>query len=669
MSEATAVRWTEANQRYLLAALAVVRDALTRHAARAPERREVAEDETEVDAALRAAAADMPAPPALERLSSAFGLSGFERSVLVLCAAIELDATFASLCASAHGEAGCAYPTFGLALAALPAPHWSALTPGAPLRRWRLVEVTPGSLLTTAALRIDERVLHYLTGVDHLDEHLTGLVDVVRGAGADLVPSHRALAEQLITAWSEAMKAPELPVLQLGGDDVGGKRSIAAAVCAGLGLKLGAMSAHVVPVAATEMETLVRLWEREAVLSGSALLLECDGLDGGDATRAAALARFIARVPGPLFVASRDRRSMLERAAIAVDVPRPAASEQRSVWRSALGARADEVNGHLDHLVSQFRLSAPTIRAACAEALGSGDGTKPRGPADPRLPARLWDACRKQARPRLDDLAQRIEVAATWNDLVLPDAQRQTLAEIAVHVRQRATVYDTWGFAAKSARGLGISALFTGPSGTGKTMAAEVLAHELRLDLYRIDLSQVVSKYIGETEKNLRRVFDAAEDGGVILLFDEADALFGKRSEVRDSHDRYANIEVSYLLQRMEAHQGLAILTSNMKSALDPAFLRRLRFVVSFPFPDTAQRAAIWQRVFPAHTPVEGLEMTMLARLNVAGGHIRNIALNAAFLAADAGEPVRMAHVVRAARSEYAKLEKPLTDIDAQGWA
>src|SRR4029077_2109583 len=163
------------------------------------------------------------------------------------------------------------------------------------------------------------------------------------------------------------------------------------------------------------------------------------------------------------------------------------------------------------------------------------------------------------------------------------------------------------------------------------TMAAEVLANRLRLDLYRIDLSQVVSKYIGETEKNLRRVFDGAEEGGAVLLFDEADALFGKRSEVKDSHDRYANIEVSYLLQRMESYRGLAILTTNMKQALDPAFLRRLRFVVQFPFPDTAERARIWERVFPVATPTENLELRKLARLNVAGGNIRNIALHGAF--------------------------------------
>jgi SpoVK/Ycf46/Vps4 family AAA+-type ATPase len=280
----------------------------------------------------------------------------------------------------------------------------------------------------------------------------------------------------------------------------------------------------------------------------------------------------------------------------------------------------------------------------------------------------LWDTCRFQAQPGMDNLAQRIEPAAGWEDLILPQPQLEVLRDVASQVRQRFKVYETWGFGSKSKRGLGISALFAGVSGTGKTMAAEVLANELRLDLYRIDLSAVVSKYIGETEKNLRQVFDSAEEGGAILLFDEADALFGQRSEVQDSHDRYANIEVSYLLQRMEAYRGLAILTTNMKEDLDSAFLRRIRFIVQFPFPDPAQRLEIWRRVFPADTPTRGLDLSLLAQLNLAGGTIRNIALNAAFLAADANEPVQMKHLLRAARSEYIKLDQPLTQGEVRGW-
>jgi SpoVK/Ycf46/Vps4 family AAA+-type ATPase len=284
------------------------------------------------------------------------------------------------------------------------------------------------------------------------------------------------------------------------------------------------------------------------------------------------------------------------------------------------------------------------------------------------LGQQLWEACRIQIRLDLDDLAQRIDPVSKWDDLVLPNPQKLLLKEIEVHVRQRTKVYDKWGFRTKGARGLGISALFVGGSGTGKTMAAEVLANALRLDLYRIDLSSVVSKYIGETEKNLRKVFDAAEAGGTILLFDEADALFGKRSEVKDSHDRYANIEVSYLLQRMEAYRGLVILTTNLKRSLDSAFMRRIRFVVEFPFPDAELRAEIWQRIFPLETPTDELAIDKLARLNIAGGNIRNIALNAAFRAADEGQPVHMTHLLSSARSEYAKLEKPLTENEIKGW-
>ena len=229
-------------------------------------------------------------------------------------------------------------------------------------------------------------------------------------------------------------------------------------------------------------------------------------------------------------------------------------------------------------------------------------------------------------------------------------------------------MYQEWGFESLLRRGLGVTALFAGGSGTGKTLAAEVIAGELGVDLFVIDLSQVVSKYIGETEKNLRRVFDAAERGGALLLFDEADALFGKRSEIKDSHDRYANLEVSYLLMRMEAYRGLAVLTTNMKKALDSAFLRRIRFVVDFPFPEVPERAEIWRRVIPERTPSEGLDVDRLAQLTVTGGSIRNIALAGAFLAADEGSPLRMRHMLAATRTEYLKLERSLTPSEVSGW-
>jgi hypothetical protein len=662
---ATTTDWAEANHRYLAASLRRVQLMLERHIAHAHN-----EDfaDAQIDGtreALTRIAASMDAPPALEVLSDTFGLSSFERDLLLLCAGIEMNSRFAALCATAQDNASRLYPTFSLALAALTEPHWSALSPERPLRSWRLIEIATGSALTTSPLRIDERVLHYLAGVQHLDERLMGLVAPL-ATTAELVPSHLETTARIVAAWSQAMA---YPIVQLCGDEATGRRAIAASVCAALGLKLWTMASHVIPAIPAEAENIVQLWRREATLTSSALLIECDDADTVDAARLKAITQMIERARVPLMVASRERLKIPHRATMVFDVNKPTADEQRQIWERALGPRARQLDGALDGLIAQFNLGSQRIQTASDEAAGRMASAEAAvTPASANLGEVLWDVCRTQARARMDDLAQLIEPVARWEDIVLPEAQARALREVVMQVRQRARVYQAWGFARKGARGLGISALFAGASGTGKTMAAEVLANEMQLDLFRIDLSSVVSKYIGETEKNLRRVFDAAEDGGAVLLFDEADALFGKRSEVKDSHDRYANIEVSYLLQRMEAYSGLAILTTNLKSALDTAFLRRIRFIIQFPFPDTEQRAEIWQRVFPDQTPREGLDIAKLARLNIAGGNIRNIAMAAAFLAAEKNEPVRMSHLLRAARGEYSKIEKPLSESEIRGW-
>jgi hypothetical protein len=653
----TETTWTDINQQYLLAALADVRTALQRHAAHTGslptiEIAEAQERDEHID--------PPHAPSALDVLCTTFHLSPFERAIVLLCAGMELDASFASLCAAAQGDISRSYPTFSLALAAFEDPNWSALAPDAPLRHWRLIEMLnqPGALLTTSPLRIDERILHFLVGIQHLDERLTGLVDAVQPT-SDLVPSHMALAHRIEAAWANA-DGP-LPLIQLCGDDEIGKRDIAATGCAFVGLSLFALSADAIPGNISELTGLIRLWEREAVLAASALYVDAETIDPADTHSVMTVTWLLERIHSPLLIGTHDRWRPLRRTTWAIDVGKPTVEEQRGMWQTLLGPATVDLNGHIHEMVSQFNLSTSAIRASVREVQVS----EHEGEA---LAQELWNACRVQARPRLVDLAQRIEPVATWDDLVLPEAESRLLREIATHVAHRAKVYDVWGFRAMSNRGLGISALFAGASGTGKTMAAEVLANVLQLDLYRIDLSSVVSKYIGETEKNLRRVFDAAEDGGAILFFDEADALFGKRSEVKDSHDRYANIEINYLLQRMELYRGLAILATNMKSMLDPAFLRRIRFVVNFPFPDAKQRIEIWRRIFPPSTPTDSLDIGKLARLNIAGGNIRNIALNAAFLAAAAGEPVRMTHLLRATRNEYAKLERPLTDAEIGGW-
>jgi hypothetical protein len=663
MTSTLSTSWQAANQRDLIHAIERVRRYLQQYVS--TQGRSVAS--TTSDSTTNDSFEHHDEPSAMQTLCTAFSLTAFEQDLLILCAGVELSASFAQLCSKAQGNPQLSYPTFSLALATLPDAHWSALTPARPLRRWRLMEVMSGESLTQSRIRIDERVLHYLNGVSYLDDRLRGWMEPITIA-SHLPPSHQALVDRIIELWSLVEAAQEQAVIQLCGNESEGKVAIAAAACARLGIQLHGLHGADLPLAVAERDALARLWERESIFSQSALLIDCESLDRGNSEglhndqRLRAVLSFIEMTQGTVLVLGREPLPIRNAIAFRLDVNKPSPTEQRDLWQMTLQPLAPNLNGQLDTLVSQFNLGAASI-----QSIGSTFRIQQTSP-DQDLAHSLWESCRIHARTRLDDLAQQIPPLATWDDLILPEVQIQTLREIAAQVRQRATVYEAWKFAVRGANGLGISALFTGTSGTGKTMAAEVLAQELQLDLYRIDLSQVVSKYIGETEKNLRRVFEAAETGGAILLFDEADALFGKRSEVKDSHDRYANIEVSYLLQRMEAYRGLAILTTNLRGAIDAAFLRRIRFVVQFPFPDVDQRLEIWRRIIPPKLPNTGLDLEKLAQLNIAGGNIRNIVLNGAFLAADAKEVLQMKHLLRAAQSEYAKLEKTLTEAETGGW-
>jgi hypothetical protein len=603
-------------------------------------------------AAVEASRAALIEPAPIDVLTNLFGLSVFERDVLLLCAGVEMDAELARGCADVQGIAHRQLASFGLALGTLDEPHWSALAPVAALRRWRMVELDDGAGLTAARLRIDERVLHYLAGINYLDRRLQPLLRPV-AAPTTMADEHRKVSQTLLAALNESSVRARIVVLH--GDDFDGQSDVAANIAAQLGLQMLRVRAADLPSTSTELDAFAVLWQREAALLGAVLLIESRNPDMLNS-----VIELAERTDTLIFIAGGEALA-LSRATLRFSVNKPAPDAQKVLWQHALGPAAARLNGSLDGVATQFRLSAQTILAA-------GNEIRDAIAADFDPNALLWRACQSASRTKLDDLAQRLEALAIWRDLILPEAQKIILHQIGAQVKHRLMVYQKWGFADKGARGLGISALFAGESGTGKTMAAEVLANDLHLDLYRIDLSAVVSKYIGETEKNLGRVFDAAEDGGAILLFDEADALFGKRSEVRDSHDRYANIEVSYLLQRMEAYRGLAILTTNMKSALDSAFQRRLRFVVQFPFPDQQEREAIWRAIFPPAMPIDGIDYAKLAKLSVAGGNIRNIALNAAFLAADNGAAITMSHLLQAAHGEAAKRERAISDAEIRGW-
>lgn len=601
------------------------------------------------------AASGFVPPPAIDVLAHVFGLSRFEREVVLLCAGVEMDSELAQRCVELSGRPLRSAVTFSLALSLLTDPHWSAIAPSSPLRRYRLVEMDSDQGVTSAPLRIDERVLHYLAGVNELDPRLESMLT------AKAPTEHMAEAHRLLVTERMQPNAGELPsatVLHFFGDDPAGHESIAALIAQRAGRRLFVLRSEETPTAGPDMERFIHLWMRESLLMPAFLLLQwSEGAPSGAARQLAE------RLPVPLMIASRDPLRF-SRSFSQFEANKVGPRGQKRLWQAAFEDALDRVPPVVDEVSEHFRLSAETVAAIGAgtisgELVVDGDS----------FVSRLWNACRTVSRPRLEGLAERIVPIARWDDLVLPELQKQMLRELAAQTRHRMTVYEDWGFAAKGRRGLGVSALFSGRSGTGKTYAAEVLANELNVDLYRIDLSAVVSKYIGETEENLRKVFDAAESGGVLLLFDEADALFGKRSEVKDSHDRYANIEVSYLLQRMESFQGLSILTSNQKSALDPAFQRRLRFIVDFPFPDATQREAIWARIFPAQTPTQSLLPSRLAMLNMTGGNIRNIALNAAFLAASDGGAVAMSHVLRAAQSEAVKIDRPLSEREVRGWA
>jgi AAA+ superfamily predicted ATPase len=621
------------------------------------------DDQVNEAAAAMAEAEKIEPPPALIIAAQRFGLSRFERDVLLLCAAMELDTRIAVQCARIQGDANKAYPTFALAMSLFDEPAWDALSPERPLRYWRLIEINqPGAQpLITSAIRIDERLINYIKGLNYIDDRLSSLLSPIEvvDSGPELPPSQQAVVESIVESLKQATRADGFPAIHLLGPDAGSKRLVAEQTAGALALHLYRLPAQLLPVQAADLETVARLWQRETILLPVALYVDADDLEVSGQTEGQPppLNRFLARTGGVVFLSTHARRPGFSERVLSFDVEKPTAAEQRTAWAAVLAGA--EAAGDPAALASQFNLNLTTIKQIAGNVLA--------GENEAESSRRLWDACLSNTRPHLDNLAQRLTPKATLADIVLPEAEGKLLEQIVQQVGQRGRVYEEWGFARKMNRGLGISALFAGESGTGKTMAAEGIANRLRLDLYRIDLSAVVSKYIGETEKNLRRLFDAAEDGGAILFFDEADALFGKRSEVKDSHDRYANIEINYLLQRIESYRGLAVLATNMKSALDQAFMRRLRFIVNFPYPGVAERKAIWQGIFPSEVKTTTLDLDRLARLDLTGGNIHNVALNAAFLAAHREQPeITMPLILDAARSEFRKLGRSINEAEFQ---
>ena len=606
----------------------------------------------------------------LDRLAELFDLDPFDIDVVLIGLAPEIDLRYERLFAYLQDDVQKRRPSVDLLLnllcPSLPAKleARARFAPDARLLRHRLVEIfedgsRPHAPLLGKYIRVDPRVVGYLLDGDEVDSTIAHHVHCSSSPKHILAPPDGNLASRHSGVSTHPIHGS--PLVHVQGPRGVGKRAWAEDDAARAGLMLlvvegdELLADREIPFAACAQRVA-----REAHLRGAAIYWS--GFDTllTDEHRAhrKALLSAVAQYEIRTYLSGTvpwDGSTGAEPVRMArVTLHAPSGVERMRAWQNALGdAAPQEVVAELPLLAAKFRLMTEDIIAV---ALDAGDRSalsdRPLEAAD------LYAACRSRSARKLGDLAKKIEPHYTWNDLVLPSDALQQLQEICSHVKLRDRVFEEWGFDQKLSLGKGLHALFAGPSGTGKTMAAEIIAHDLGLDLYKIDLAGIVSKYIGETEKNLARIFAEAEATSAILFFDEADALFGKRSEVSDAHDRYANVETSFLLQRMEEYEGITILATNLRRNMDDAFLRRLAFAVQFPFPEEAERLRIWRGVFPSATPQSrDVDLDFMARqFKLSGGNIKNVALAAAFLAASDGVDVSMVHIVRATRRELQKM-------------
>jgi SpoVK/Ycf46/Vps4 family AAA+-type ATPase len=454
-----------------------------------------------------------------------------------------------------------------------------------------------------------------------------------------------------------------------------GKKYTAEALCGSIGRILIVADVALLLAHGASAAALVARLFREAQLSDAAVYLDSGVVLMAEQEPAQHIRRALMEAmetfQGVAFIGSTRpwSTSTLREAQhlVNVEFPWPDFDARRKLWRQLI-ARSSSLSAmpesEIEIIADKFRFTAGKIHQTAAEA--SHRARMREQPSPEVVTEEMYRACRSQSTTKLGELAQKIKPLYTWDDIILSKDTLQHLREICLHVKHRRRVFTDWHFDRRISLGKGTSALFSGPSGTGKTMAAEIIANDLGLDLYKIDLSTVVSKYIGETEKNLSRIFQEAEQSNAILFFDEADALFGKRSEVKDAHDRYANIEINYLLQKMEEYEGIVIMASNFQKNIDEAFTRRLRFIIEIPFPDRSYRARIWRNIFPAETPcATDIAFDFLAwKFEISGGNIKNIALNAAFQAAENSGVVSMKHIVRATRREFQKMGRMYVKSD-----
>ncbi|MGW7578580.1 ATP-binding protein [Streptomyces sp. NPDC054765] len=613
--------------------------------------------------AAEAAGAVLP----LRRLAAEFALTALELDILLIALAPDVDARFERCYGYLNDDITCRHATTGLALGLCGIPSTSStsrhvLAPEGHLRSGGLLESDDASRpYLTRQLRVPDRVTGHLLGHDALPAPLRAMVALPQplaplGTGS-LARTARHLAGLL--AFGRMVHLRDTP----GGAAVAvAETALEAAGRPALRIDLTALG-H-----AADPDGLLRAIVLEARLRGCGLL--AGPVESADAARIRALLAPLTNLPVPVVLTGRqpwDARWTCTLPVLA-DCPPLTQPERAALWRHELGSRTEPTPATEQAAIAaaRYRFSPDQIRVAAAAAChqAEADGT----PVDS---ARVQSAARTWNGSALGRLARHIQPDVTWSDLVLPERPREQLRDLARRVRHRDQVLGQWRMRPGGGRGRGVTALFSGPSGTGKTLAAEVVAADLGLDLYVVELATVVDKYIGETEKHLERVFTEAEAINAVLLFDEADAVFGKRTATHDAHDRYANAGTSYLLQRLEAFGGLALLTTNMHANIDTAFLRRLDLAVYFPAPDESQRRALWERCLGAAVPrSDGLDLDALARaFDLPGGAIRCCVITAAYRAADGDRPLAMADLLAAVREEYAKLGRYVDEARFPGVA
>jgi len=626
------------------------------------------------------AAADQVSPSPVLWMMQEYQLSNFDADVLLLSLAPEVDLRYEKIYAYLQDDVTRKRPTVELILNLLCRSAEEKVNrrvhfhPDAPLVRNGLVHVAADQSQLDApflayTVRIDDQIGRAILGDATTDPRLSTFCEFVAPSPsrasmpfeAEFVPALMRLAAQfppgMFRAYFQGPAEME-------------KQAVAEGLAAALGTLL--LKVRISRIAdKADFEFLWRLALREARMCGAMLYISgIDEFEG--AAQRQQILEALATFRGTAILAGKRAWDFLQSSAIAaapIDFETPQYSTRAALWRASLEGFSQTVDPTtVETLARRFKLTAGNITQAVVSATmaaqwrNANNGTRPDADSEATRQSVCLDdlaaAARGQCGQELAVLSRKIDPRYRWDDIVLPSDQMDQLREICSQAENRHIVYGEWGFEKKLSLGKGLNVLFCGPPGTGKTMAAEVIARELQLDLYRIDLSQIVSKYIGETEKNLNRIFNVAESSNGILFFDEADALFGKRSEVHDSHDRYANIEISYLLQKMEEYSGVSILATNLRQNLDDAFVRRLQFIVEFPFPDEEYRSQIWKNVFPKETPLgEDVNFAVLAHdVRLAGGSIKNMALAASFYAAAAGDRVRMEHLIHAVHREHQKL-------------